>query len=452
MAKCGFLIPCSKDSEVYLFDNIYLEMGDGQSVTQSLSTFSSHLHGLKPIVDKATKNDLVLLDEIAVGTEPNIGAAIAQAVLEKLSELKVTTLVTTHFEKLKILAIENKNMRNASMEYSSKTFSPTFKLILDVPGQSFALELAQKIGFSKEILDRAKLLSGQNTTDLEKVISEVLKIKQTAMSESKELKELQLEAEKQKNRWSHEVELLQQTRKKAAEKLQVRFEKQLKDKMAEVDEAKKELRNVKATETKHLQTAKSHANKSLGGLKEGIDELKQFTKEDKPLPGFDLSWDQAEEGMEVHVIPLEKKGKITKISKEKSLIEVQVGLFKVRSKISELRRLKVLKGGSKPVQKPSNSFQQKVESSEEDFIVQTSSNTVNLRGLDTYEGVNKAMSFIDSGLLKGEKTLFLIHGHGTSALKNSLRDKLKNDCPYDIRFRPGTPEEGGDGVTVVSFL
>ena len=220
MAKCGFLVPCSQDSQLFLFKNLYLELGDGQSVTQSLSTFSSHLYGIKPIIENATTDDLVLLDEIAVGTEPNIGSAIAQALLELLDKKMVTTLVTTHFEKLKILAIENKSMRNASMEYSTKSFSPTFKLILDVPGQSYALELANKIGLPSEIIDRAEFLSGQNTSELDKVIAESSQaIKQTAMAEAEELKLEKNEASKQKNRWQHEVDLLQQTRRKAAEKL-----------------------------------------------------------------------------------------------------------------------------------------------------------------------------------------------------------------------------------------
>ena len=326
MAKCGFLVPCSQDSQLFLFKNLYLELGDGQSVTQSLSTFSSHLYGIKPIIENATTDDLVLLDEIAVGTEPNIGSAIAQALLELLDKKMVTTLVTTHFEKLKILAIENKSMRNASMEYSTKSFSPTFKLILDVPGQSYALELANKIGLPSEIIDRAEFLSGQNTSELDKVIAEVLTIKQTAMAEAEELKLEKNEASKQKNRWQHEVDLLQQTRRKAAEKLKTRFEQQLQDQMSEVNQAKKALKDVQSESIDSAQKAKSKAGKSLDAIKGTINELDQYAPTETALPGFDLSWEQAEIGMDVYVIPLEKKGKITKLSSEKKLIEVQVGL------------------------------------------------------------------------------------------------------------------------------
>jgi DNA mismatch repair protein MutS2 len=447
MAKCGFLIPASNDSELFLFENIFLELGDGQSVTQSLSSFSSHLYGLKPIIESASPKDLVLLDEIAIGTEPNVGAAIAQSILEDLNQKGVTTLVTTHFEKLKILAIENKSMRNASMEYSTSSFSATFRLILDVPGQSYGLELATKIGIPQNIIDRAEYLSGQNTSELDSVIAEVLKIKQIAMDESKDLKEKTFEAEKQKNRWEHEVSLLQQTRKKTAEKLKSRFEQKFQDKLDEIDEAKKELK--KASNDHKTQKAKSNANKSLSGLKDGLSELNQFVPDNKHIPGFDITWDQVELGLDVYVIPLEKSGTITKIAKEKKLIEVQVGLLKVRSKIDEVRRLKVLKGTSK---KTNHSTPNKSSGSQSDeFVVQTSANSVNLRGLDSDQGVERALSFIDSGLLKGEKAIFLIHGHGTSALKNAIRNRLSKDCPYDINFRPGTPEEGGDGVTVVTF-
>lgn len=460
MAKCGFLLPCSKDSTVFLFNNIHLELGDGQSVTQSLSTFSAHLLGLRPIVESSSSHDLVLLDEIAVGTEPNVGSAIAQAVLEELTRKKVITVVTTHFEKLKILAIENPSMRNASMEYLTESFSPSFRLILDVPGKSFALELAAKIGIPDTIIDRAKELSGQNLSDLDMVIAEVMQIKQAAFSEAEKLKAEKLEAAKQKNRWNHEIELLQQTRKKAAEKLKIRFEEQINEKIDEVELAKKELKNTKTLSPNAEQKAKSNVGKKLDSLKKEIGELEKFTPNERILPGSELTWDDAKSGEKVFVIPLNKSGNILKTAKDKDVIEVQVGLLKIRSQIAELRLLKDhiknQSSSSEQAKKPLNLQKPKFhtlldQTPEISYSVQTSSNTVNLRGLDVTDGIEKAMSFIDSGLLKGESCVFLLHGHGTSALKNAIRQKLATDCPYRVTFRPGDRDEGGDGVTVVMF-
>ncbi|RZA10139.1 MAG: endonuclease MutS2, partial [Proteobacteria bacterium] len=151
MVKARLLLPLDEKSEVFLFENIFVEIGDAQNLSANLSTFSGHLMGLKPVLQEAGPDDLILLDELAVGTEPHTGSAIGQAVLEELANRKATAIVTTHFDNLKSLAINDKRFRNGSMEFSTKNLQPTYRLVLDIPGQSYGIEVAEQIGLPKHV-------------------------------------------------------------------------------------------------------------------------------------------------------------------------------------------------------------------------------------------------------------------------------------------------------------
>lgn len=455
MVKAGLLPPAHEESNVYLFEHIAIEMGDSQNLAASLSTFSGHLLGLRPVTENASPKSLVLLDEIAVGTEPRTGSAIAQATLEHVTARGAHCIVTTHYDALKGMAMENKKFRNGSMEYALATFTPTYHLILDLPGQSFGLELAKNLGFAESILDRATELKGQNSDQLDHVLNELAQLKSQSLRDTKELQGLKLEAQTAKARWEHETELLAETRKKTAERLKRRYEEEFEKKQKEMNEASKLLNQEAKKTARHNQedvlTAKKAAKKSMADYAQSIEQLNQESGSQKEFPGHEASFADLKVGGQVFVIPLWKEGKISKIGTNKNEpVEINVGILKIRSSLSELR---VYKKSAKPPKKPKvgklTQKPQQMKINSDQFVMPTSSNSIDLRGMDSDEAVEKAWSFIDSALLRGDQACILIHGHGTAKLKHALRTQLARHCPYDVEFRAGQSEEGGDGVTVV---
>ena len=446
MAKAGFLLPVESHSEIFLFDHIFLEMGDGQSLSANLSTFSSHLAGLKPILENCKRHDLVLLDEIAVGTEPNAGAAIAQAIVEELLSRRSTAIVTTHYERLKTLALNDKRLRNGSMEYALQKYTPTYKLILDVPGQSYGLELAQQIGLPTSVISRAKELRGENVNQMEFAISELLIAKTNADQIKKEFELRMFEAEAVKARWDQEVQLIQEARKQSVDKVTELYGSELEKHRSRVEQATLDLKQAarEAGNTTHGVLEKSFAKHALLDFKEALSA----TPDTKDLPGLPVSPGSLCVGDKVFVIPLGKGGNIIKISdSQKEIFEILVGIVKVRASLDELRLIQKL---SPPKPKEMTKGKAKEASGTESRLVfQTASNTCNLRGLSGDDAVARSLKFIDNLVLKGEEAAVLVHGLGTSAVKNALRKELEGSCAYNIHFRPGFPEEGGDAVTIV---
>jgi DNA mismatch repair protein MutS2 len=447
MAKSGILVPVSESSSIFLFDNIFLELGDGQSLSANLSTFSSHLLGLKPIVEQCGLNDLVLLDEIAVGTEPNTGSAIAQAIVEELIVRKPICIITTHYERLKILALNDSRLRNGSMEYGIENYRPTFKLILDVPGQSYGLELAEQTGIPRHIIDRANSIKGISSNQIDVAVAELAKVKLINEQMNQQLQLKILDAEAAKERWDREVYLLEQTRNKAVKNVALKFENELEKHRFQIEEATENLNRVakEVGNTSFGVEEKSIARTSLTDLKNALGTPPSASN----LPGFPAKFDDLAVGDKVYVIPLGKQGNVLKnASSPKDSFDVLVGIIKVRASLEELRLIQKLSPSkvAPSITKPSNL---KSEFNEEKKVFQTASNTCNLRGLSGDEAISRSLKFIDLLTLRGESAAVLVHGFGTSAVKNAIRKALKSNCPYDIFSRPGFPEEGGEAVTIV---
>lgn len=461
MAKAGLLIPVDQGSRIYLFENIFVELGDAQSLTANLSTFSGHLLGIKPILERAKAADLVLLDELAVGTEPQTGSAIAQAVLETLADQGITTIATTHFDSLKGLAVKNARFRNASMEFSLKHLKPTYRLILDVPGQSYGLEVAEQIGFPKKLIDRARELRGATASQLDEAVMQLSRAREEAVELKSSLEREKLEAEAAKLRWDDERKLIDESRKTAALKIRDKYDREIRALKDEFEEVTSRLRQAykkvgQAAQSDHdrqkfLSDRKTgeQALDKMGRVLEDISS--SFDIEDK-LPGTVCSFDLLRVGTEVWVIPLGKKGSVTRTSdKPDDPVEVQVGLIKLRVGLQDLR---YLSDEEKKPQRPAQARSDVPADSSTakkplGVVIKTVTNSVDLRGLDVDDALKKTWQFLDQAILSGESNVILIHGHGTDRLKTSIRKALQHDSPYDLKFRPGDDSEGGDGVTVV---
>ncbi len=477
MAKAGLLLPADPTSRLFLFDNVFLEMGDSQNLSANLSTFSGHLLGLKPIMDHSGPRDLVLLDELAVGTDPQTGAAIGSAILEDLALKSATCLVTTHFDALKSLAIGDARFRNGSMEFSMHNLMPTYQLILDVPGQSYGLEVAEHMGLPARILTRARELRHGTQSSLDKAVTALMEARDDARRSQNDLAKEKLEAEAQRLRWEQEVELLRESRRKASQNLVDKYESQMSEMRTDYEELLKKLKQVaKDAHAKDGDALRDEIlvdRKKVEGLLRNMDnvvgELAQGYDVGDKLPGQPARSKDLVVGAPVWVLPLKKAGKILKTATAADgAIEVEVGIIKLRVSEHDIRILSAgeaagaLQSGRKAQDKakpqrsamggngtPLPGTPQAVDGI--GFTPQSPTNSVDLRGKDVDQALDATWNFIDRALLRGEETIILIHGHGTGELKRVLREQLKSNCPYDLRFRAGLDQEGGDGVTVVKL-
>jgi len=465
MARSGLMLPANEKSQVYLFENIYLEVGDTQNLTASLSTFSGHLQGLRPIVQHASAKDLVLLDELAVGTEPNTGAAIAQAILEHLAERQARTLVTTHYDNLKVIATEDKRFRNGSMEFSLHDLKPTYQLILDVPGQSYGLELAEQLGMPAALVKRAKELRGYTASALDDAVADLMRARDEARLESKRLADLRHEAETEKSNFAQASEEIDKSRSKSIAKVEEKYQHELDRLRADFDESINNLKQMFKRLQKGEQLnegdrqgfidAKGQAEGKLQDFRQAIADLASAQPTKKELPGDVVEGSQLAVGDRVYIVPLAENGEVTRITQHASdPIEVTAGSIRLRLPANKLRKLsEQTKSDPPPVKakRPQSSHGAATPrvNTQASFVLPTPRNTLDLRGKDVLDALNLTWNFLDKALLRGEQSVVILHGHGLDRLKAGIRQALETDCPYKISFRPGLMEEGGDGVTIV---
>ena len=466
MAKGGLLVPCDPKSRLFLFDNLHVELGDAQSLSHNYSSFSGHLNNLKPILEKAEEKDLILLDEVATGTEPQTGAAIAQAVLERLHDRGCFTIVTTHFDGLKQIASQDHSYRNGSMEYSPGGATATYKLILDVPGQSYGLELAEKVGLDSDLVNRAREIRGNRDSSVELLLTE-LSHKRDELREKEEiLKKKNAKVNELSQRMDKELLSVKQKKGENIKNLVSYYDKKL-EKMHEdfyvLESQFKKL--IKAAKTKSPLSQNEEIRK-LGELKDQTENQisllnksilsinSEREEKTEKLPGKAYSFDQAKAGDVVYVVSLKKEGSIVDIidSGQKKL-EVAIGPLRVSVEASSLRYLSSVGPKKDSKQKKMKSFfkEKRQDSKSLSLEFQTETNTLNLRGLRRDEALNSMWKFIDKALLRGEHCIYIVHGHGMDALKSAVRGALSDKSPYSLSYKSAEQNEGGDGVTIVSF-
>lgn len=462
MAKAGLLIPAAPESKIYLFERLFIEMGDNQNITANLSTFSGHVLGLKPILEDAKSNDLVLLDELATGTEPLTGSAIGQAVLEELSKKSAFGIVTTHFDNLKALAVNDSHFRNGSMEFSTESLRPTYRLILDIPGQSYGIELAEQMGLPDHVTRRARELRGSAGNSLDRLVENLQARLAEAHAEKRAYEKLRFEMDAAKFRWESERKALQESKQSASEKIKRRYQGQVDSLRSELnqtmDELKTALKQIKrqlpdeavAEIVGNVKQKQLAAQAQVQGMEQSIIAVGDDYEFVKDMPGEAVTEDNLKVGAKVYVVSLQHEATITKISEDTPpQIEVSAGLIKLKPSVQDLR---IIKDGQDSIKAKARAkgVRQKPQDTKA-FVLPTRTNSIDLRGLDIDSALNKTWGFIDKAVLRGESNVILIHGHGTDKLKRGIRTALTKDSPYQLDFRPGVQEEGGDGVTVVQL-
>lgn len=436
MAQSGLHIPASESSEVAVFENIYADIGDEQSIEQSLSTFSSHIKNVINITNNATSKDLVLVDELGSGTDPVEGAAIAMSVLEYLRELHITTIATTHYSELKTYAMQTVNVENASCEFNVETLRPTYKLLIGVPGRSNAFAISQKLGLSAQILDKANSYLSAETIRFEDVLNKMeldrIKAKEQKEVADKLLSEARIEKEKVETETKKlelkKDEILQKARKEARDLLL--------DAEAEANEIIKELNNLKKSKDKNVGKSAEEVRKQI---KKSISEIqKDLVKPKKEIKNA-IKPNEIIIGMKVYVPSLDQEANIVSLPDKKGNVMIQSGIIKLSIHPSQLEKSKE---ADKKTQVKVNMM---IKSKAKDI-----STEINLLGMTVDEATNSLEKYLDDAYLSGLNQVRVVHGKGSGALRKGVQDYLRKN-PHVKSFRLGMYGEGDSGVTVVEI-
>ena len=436
MACSGLNIPAEEKSSIYVFDEIFADIGDDQSIADSLSTFSSHMKNISSIVNTATPESLILVDELGSGTDPLEGANLAISILEYFKNKNILTLATTHYQELKKYALVTEGIQNASVEFDIENLKPTYKLLIGIPGKSNAFAISEKLGLKKEIIDYATSLLEKNDIDFESLLKSIYDDK------------LKIEKDKEQiEKNLHQVELLKNNLQRDDSKIREQ-EKEI------INKAKLEARNI-------LLDAKDDATSMISKMKEiseSSSELKELNNmrnslnnsiKNISLSGNDklnvtpLNESEIVVGTKVFVSTLGQNGIVlSKISKSKE-VQVQIGLIKTNVSIKFLEKPKNLKDDL--TSKPASSYSTRNVSK-----TTTAHSEINVIGLTVDEAIPLVDKFLDDCFLAKLQTARIVHGKGTGKLRQGIHSFLKKNKRVKS-YRIGTYGEGEMGVTVVEM-
>ena len=432
MAMSGLHITAKEGSSIFIFDNIFADIGDEQSISDSLSTFSSHMTNISTILNEATENSFVLLDELGSGTDPIEGSSLAISILEFLNNKNVLTLSTTHYPELKHYALITENFENASVEFNLDTLSPTYKLLLGVPGTSNAFAISRKLGIPENIISRAQEFINSDKINIEKLLTNIYEDKRTIEIEKEKIKEN-----------SKNIEELKKS-------LEFDFSKLKKEQKDIINNAKQEARDIliSAKEDandiiKELEKTSStkNANHLRTKLNTKIDNLSDFNSEKSDNTSTsNLTLKDLKIGQTVFVSKINQEGSIISISKNNK-IGVMLPLGKMFFDISEIKLLN---------KKPQKNTTKKDYSKKSEFKVKSISSEINVIGQNIDEACFVIDKYLDNCYLSGLETIRIVHGKGTGALRAGIHKFLKTH-PHVKNYRIGTYGEGEMGVTIVEL-
>ena len=443
MVRCGLPVPVRQESVVGWFDLVLCDIGDEQSIVRSLSTFSAHIVNLRAILECATPSCLVLLDELAAGTDPEEGAALAAAVLEALTERGAAVGVTTHYERLKELATQNERFANASVGFDFEHMAPTFRLLLGVPGPSSALAVAFRHGLPEPVIERAKALLPTQALDREIALRELAR-------ERAELEALRREVELERQRETELRGALEGERHAFREQAAREVEQDVRDLRASVRAARKELEGVRA----RIRGTAPADTSALRELERGLSRVAaqvaiggQFAEQGQAAAApatRELAKHELRVGQTVRHRTLGTTGQIIELC-DREQVRLMIGAMKLLVPIVDLS---FANGGAPKAQaraKPKAKLATQPKPSAPPQ--RTQATTLDLRGERVDEALGRVDAFVDRLLSSNEPAGFVLHGHGTGALKTSVREHLRAST-YVEHSRPAESDEGGDAFTV----
>ncbi|WP_105967212.1 endonuclease MutS2 [Staphylococcus chromogenes] len=427
MAQSGLLIPTLDGSQLSVFEHVFCDIGDEQSIEQSLSTFSSHMKTIISILDEANANSLILFDELGAGTDPSEGAALAMSILDHVHNLGAHVMATTHYPELKAYSYNREGVMNASVEFDVNKLSPTYKLLMGVPGRSNAFDISKRLGLSLKIINHAKSMVGQDEQEINEMIASLETNAKRVDDQRIELERLVREAEALHEQLSQKYEQYQNYESRLMEEAKEKANQRVHAATKEADEILKDLREMR---DKKGAEVKEH---ELIDKKKQLDDqyeaksIKQDVKKQRH--------DAIQQGDEVKVLSYGQKGEVLELLSDDEAV-VQMGIIKMKLPIKDLEKKEKAKEKPSKMVTRSNRSTVKME--------------LDLRGYRYEEALSALDQYLDQAVLSNYEDVYIIHGKGTGALQKGVQQHLKQHRSVSS-YRTGMPSEGGFGVTVATL-
>ena len=437
MAQCGLHIPAGADSAVRVFDRVLADIGDEQSIAQSLSTFSSHMTTIVGILNEADDRSLILLDELGAGTDPVEGAALAASIIDSARNLGALVAATTHYAELKVYAMTTPGVENASCEFNVETLAPTYRLILGIPGKSNAFAISRRLGLPEYIIEKAAARLDAENVRFEDVLTKLDQQRQEMEKERTEAKRLKLEMEQSAAKAKEYRDKLEAERAKVVEKAQAEARAILDEARDTADQVFKELNDMRRRQRKEEDWQR--VNDERAALRRSLNEAegKLGARPEEPAPPPTRP---ARAGDTVELVKMGTQATVLSVNKDGSL-QLQAGILKITARQEEVR---VVEGETQ------QSAKKVVARAEHKLRTLGASPEVDLRGMMTDEAIGALDLFLDNAVLGKLNEVRIIHGKGTGAVRKAVREHLKRSR-YVKSFRPGRYGEGEDGVTIAEL-
>lgn len=431
MAMAGLFVPAAPDSELAVFSRVLCDIGDEQSIEQSLSTFSSHMTNIIEILRSADADTLVILDELGAGTDPLEGASLARAIVEKLLEIGAKCIISTHHSELKTMAYQYKGVENASVEFDPETLRPTYEVTIGVPGRSNALEIARNLGLDEEIVAKARAYVPEHEIEINRMLADLEKMKKEVAQEREALREKIKRIEEERAFLRDQKMILAQRYEEKTKRLEDKFESYLKQVKTEAEELLEEMRNrvrkEEAPKWHEIEQLRKEISSKLSTPKIEEEPEKEEVKGDINVGDY------------VEIKSIRQHGYVLEGPNDAQEVTVQVGIMKLTVKAEDL----VVRPSpeEKALRQRYRTYLEKKK---------TIATEIDLRGMTTDEALEELEKYLEEAYLAGMQKIRIIHGKGTGALRKAVGQYLVLH-PYVDKIREGQPHEGGLGVTVASL-
>ena len=437
MAMCGLLVPCADNSELSVFRRVLVDIGDEQSIEQSLSTFSGHMTNIVQIIKLANAGSLCLIDELGAGTDPVEGAALAIAILERLRDKHAKIASTTHYAELKEFALRTPGVENGSCEFDVATLKPTYRLLIGVPGKSNAFAISKRLGIDDEIISRASELVSNENRQFEDVVEKLEKRRQSLEKQLENANRLTAKANTEKQKAENEMQKAKQRAEREIEKARQEAQRIISRTRAQADAVAEELEKARKAKDMSVQ-ARTQLKKNIDKMEAHADPVKARNTPDEeyklPRP--------LKVGDTVLIYDIDKNATVLAPPNKDGVVLVQAGIIKTRVDIKNLR---LLKSNNKPAKDRFSSTRN--VPSRIDVRPETE---VDVRGETAFDAINIVDKAIDNAVLSGVSKMTIIHGKGTGVLKREINKYLKTNKSVKSQ-RLGVFGEGEDGVTIIEL-
>lgn len=439
MAQSGLHIPASHASTLPIFGEVFADIGDEQSIEQSLSTFSSHMKNIVSIIDKASYDSLVLVDELGAGTDPTEGAALAIAILERFYDSGALTMATTHYNELKKYALATSGVENAAMEFDVETLTPTYRLLIGVPGKSNAFEISKKLGLSESVIERASEHIKHGDMEFENVISSIEDDKRKAAADRLDAESMRAEIEEKLKKLEEKEKAISEKRADIIAEAKREARELLRETKSAVKDVQKDLRK--------LQKSGAHTNLNTGALEKSrrkINEAEDLVSEKvvKQVNSEPVSADTLKIRDRVKLLTIGQNGTILSLPDEKGNLMINIGALKVKARLQDLMLINEGKD-RKPQAKSSSKYGSLLRSKSSSV-----SASINVMGKNLEDALADVEKYLDDVYMAGLDMVSIIHGRGGGILKDGIRQMLKRK-KYVDSYGAASYNDGGEGVTIV---